>query len=129
MRLLGENGGVLKDLSGEFEIVVERFDASRTKLWESTLAQSAPLPKDPREWTPQNFVSVTQLGVAIAGSESVKATSSSAALSSASDSSETDNAQELALGGPSETIVLLSDGRNTAGVSPLAVAEKPGHRA
>ncbi len=125
-RLLGADDGVLQQLREEFEIVVERFDSQRTKLWESTVTQSSPLPENSRAWIPAEFAARTQLGTALAaGSLTVgNTTNTASATESEGDESKAASADdEVNLGGAAETIVLLSDGRNTAGVSPLLVAE------
>ncbi len=121
-RLLGTDDGVLQQLREEFEIVVERFDSERTRLWESTIAQTSPLPENGRAWIPEKFAARTQLGSALAaGSLAANTTAAPTSDDSATDPPAADEAIDLS--GSAETIVLLSDGRNTAGVSPLLVAE------
>ena len=125
-RLLGTDDGVLQQLREEFEIVVERFDSQRTKLWESTVTQSSPLPENSRAWIPAEFAARTQLGTALAAGSLTVSNNTNAAGTDEQETDETKAAaadDEVNLGGAAETIVLLSDGRNTAGVSPLLVAE------
>lgn len=116
-RLLIAQEGVLSQVRDEFEIVVQRFDRHVTTLWESTLATAPPLPESPQAWLPKEFANATALGAALAGG-----LSSGSGQADAAGSAERSNA---APAGPTsdETLILLSDGRNTAGASPLAVAE------
>ncbi len=126
-RLLGSDDGVLKQLREEFEIVVERFDSQRTKLWESTVDQSSPLPENSRPWIPKEFTARTQLGTALAAGSLTSGNTTNVTGNTEEASEEkpasTNPDDEINLSGADETIVLLSDGRNTAGVSPLLVAE------
>lgn len=131
-RLLVADGGVLDQLRDDFEIVVERFDAQRNRLWESTLTQSTPLPRDPGAWVPREFGSVTRLGEALAAGRVSEAGQPDAAPADAAAAdaapadaavSTSESSADAASAGSGETLVLLSDGRNTAGISPLAVAE------
>lgn len=125
-RLLGADDGVLAQVREDFEIIVERFDRQPTTLWESTLAESPPLPRDGQAWLPSQFGSVTALGTALAsGLASDAQSSATAAASAAPDAgaSQSGQAQAESSATADETLVVLSDGRNTAGVSPLAVAE------
>ena len=136
-RLLVADGGVLAQVRDEFEIVVERFDRQRTTLWESTLSKATPLPSMPHAWLPREFVNSTQLGAALA---SGLASTTLAGDASASDPNSPAAGNRAGVGDANaasvaaataalrptageETLVVLSDGRNTAGVSPLAVAE------
>ncbi len=125
-RLLGTDDGVLQQLREEFEIVVERFDSQRTKLWESTVTQSSPLPENARAWIPSDFTARTQLGAALAAGSLTTVNNSTANTADDTQDSAAKAAtadEQVNLSGTAETIVLLSDGRNTAGVSPLLVAE------
>ena len=123
-RLLGTDDGVLQQLRDEFEIVVERFDSQRTKLWESTVTQTSPLPENSRAWIPSEFAARTQLGTALAAGSLAAASVNMSNSNSEQPADSTKAAdEEVNLSGAAETIVLLSDGRNTAGVSPLLVAE------
>lgn len=126
-RLLLADGGLLSKVRDDFEIVVTRFDRERTMLWESTLAQSSPLPSDPRKWHPSEFANFTELGAALASATSSVGQSKGIAATENADPSRSsgskpdmeDSTDETT----EETLILLSDGRNTGGISPLAVAE------
>lgn len=122
-RLLTAQGGVLNALRDDFEIVVERFDRQRSPLWESTLSEATPVPRDPRAWLPGDYSNVTQLGAALAMG-AANTTSGAAASQAASPPAGVTASEPLEdQVGAEETLILLSDGRSTAGVSPLAVAE------
>ncbi|MCC6510206.1 MAG: hypothetical protein IT423_13960, partial [Pirellulaceae bacterium] len=121
-RLLTADGGVLSSLQDEFEIVVERFDRGRTKLWESTLSETSPLPTDPQAWVPAEYPNATQLGVALVGGSASTNVTTNTNPSTGPENS-TDKSLQTLETNADETLVLLSDGRNTAGASPLAVAE------
>ena len=128
-RLLTADGGLLAQVHEDFEIIVQRFDQQRSTLWESSLSQSAPLPNNPRDWLPETFPAATALGSALAGGGARSAQSSDAA--GAPRSAEPNSLGSAASPAPTaiasqpsdETLVLLSDGRNTSGVSPLTMAE------
>ncbi len=80
-----------------------------------------------RAWIPPEFAARTQLGRR-AGSRFAGCgnTTNSAGPGNNSEDQEAEPTQaddEINLGGADETIVLLSDGRNTGGASPLLVAE------
>lgn len=123
-RLLTGDDGVLGALRDDFEIVVQRFDRQRSTLWESTLTETAPLPNDPRAWLPNDFPSVTQLGAALAITAAPTIASVNADKQAGTSADRTGLAESIQEQvGADETLVLLSDGRNTAGVSPLAIAE------
>lgn len=122
-RLLVAEGGLLSQLRNDFEIVVTRFDRQRTVLWESALSESTPLPGDPHKWLPEEFVNATELGVALASATSAVVPSKDSDSTENNDPSlQGDSMQDVGQASE-ETLVLLSDGRNTSGISPLAVAE------
>ncbi len=132
---------MLHNLREAFEIKVERFDRQRTTLWESTLAQSPALPGSINAWIPERFENATQLGAALAigaqassinasDSSNTKSTTDAKGVSKDAVVPEESRAAAGAQDAPleasqqsNETVVLFTDGRNTGGASPLAVAE------
>lgn len=101
----------LEKLSEEFEVTIRRLDNGQTStLWESNAEQVAKLPESPSDWSPAVLASSTGLGDAIAqsGRPQTGRTQSSA--------------ETAATPASRSVVVLLSDGQNNTGVSPLEVA-------
>lgn len=99
----------IEKLSEEFEVSIRRLDNGQSStLWESTAEQVATLPETPTEWSPTALASSSALGDAIAESQQTQ-----------SGPSETPGAQDS-----KAVIVLLSDGQNNEGASPLDVVSQ-----
>jgi len=118
-RLLSAQGGVLSQVSDEFEVIVERFDRERTSLWESTLTAQPQLPANRKAWVPADHVAATAIGTALASGAVKLAQSGTPDAAGTSDAATTEAVPQSS----EETLVLLTDGRNTVGPSPLTLAE------
>jgi uncharacterized membrane protein len=131
-RLLGGTHGLLPAVQDAFEVTVSRFDRDRSVLWESTLKKTSPLPASPEVWMPAAYGSSSRIGRALAG-DGVRGAAGlvpsgmvPASGAEATPASDGGSAESPALEGAEqapETVVLLTDGRNTHAPSPLEVAE------
>ena len=99
----------LEKLSEEFEVTIKRLDNGQTStLWESSAKQAGVLPDSPTAWSPAALADTSALGDAIAESQQ-----------SQSGTRATPDTQ-----GRQSVVVLLSDGQNNSGTSPLEVASQ-----
>ncbi len=103
----------LEKLSEEFEVTIKRLDNGQTStLWESNDEHTTTLPDSPTAWSPATLASTSALGDAIAERQLSK--------TGIVNASETQSNQSV--------VVLLSDGQNNSGASPLEVASQSDNR-
>lgn len=106
--LRNEQLSIMK-LSEEFAVNIGRIDDGRTTtLWESSDSQVPELPESPSVWSPASWSNTSALGDAIAESLQSLTTSDATPDSVVSQS----------------VVVLLSDGQNNSGASPLEIASQ-----
>lgn len=106
--LRNEQLSIMK-LSEEFAVNIGRIDDGRTTtLWESSDSQVPELPESPSLWSPASWSNTSALGDAIAESLQALTTSDATPDSVVSQS----------------VVVLLSDGQNNSGASPLEIASQ-----
>ncbi len=106
--LRNEQLSIMK-LSEEFAVTIGRIDDDRTTtLWESSDSQVPELPESPSVWSPASWSNTSALGDAIAESLQSLTTSDATPDSVVSQS----------------VVVLLSDGQNNSGASPLEIASQ-----
>ncbi len=106
--LRNEQLSIMK-LSEEFAVTIGRIDDGRTTtLWESSDSQVPELPESPSIWSPASWSNTSALGDAIAESLQSLTTSDATPDSVVSQS----------------VVVLLSDGQNNSGASPLGIASQ-----
>ena len=106
--LRNEQLSIMK-LSEEFAVTIRRIDDGRTTiLWESSDLQVPELPESPSVWSPASWSNTSALGDAIAESRQSLTTSVANPDSVVSQS----------------VVVLLSDGQNNSGASPLEIASQ-----
>ncbi len=99
----------IEKLSEEFELRVRRLDDGHTStLWESSEEQASTVPESISAWTPTSLASTSAIGDAIADTQQALA----------------ESPQENREGSHSSVLVLLSDGQNNTGPSPLEVASQ-----
>ncbi len=102
---LRRKDGILQALQDQFEVEVRRFDdRPATLLWSSALSAPNPIEDAAQVWQPQSWSDHSALGDALV--EVV-----------ASDSADRN-----------QTVVLLSDGQNNSGASPVEIAAELAQR-
>lgn len=106
----------IEKLCEEFEVTIKRLDNGHTStLWESNAEHVNELPDSTTEWTPTTLANSSALGDALAESSQPM---------SASQTSDPSNTNSNSNSVSKSVVVLLSDGQNNAGVSPLEVASQ-----
>ncbi|MFO1066252.1 MAG: hypothetical protein U0892_20530 [Pirellulales bacterium] len=122
-RLLSGADALLPQVQDSFEITVSRFDRDRTVLWESGIESTSPLPDSTQPWTPERFGAASRIGGTLI--EDAERSMQSTRPEEAADANKSDEeAAAVSLeNNSSETVVLLTDGRNTLGPSTQTAAE------
>lgn len=114
----------MEKLAEEFEVTIRRLDDGQTStLWESNTKQLAALPENSDEWSPSAWASTSALGDAIAQSQQAQGQQAQGQQAQSEQIRSGSLPRPEAEVGQS-VVVLLSDGQNNAGASPLEVASQ-----